>query len=200
MKTVIQVLLAIAIVGLSYVLYESIMKPIRFNKEKKVRYDATIQRLKDIRTCQNAFKSENQKFTGSFDTLIEFIKNGNFKVIKQIGSLDDSLAVAMGKVYRDTVKVPVLDSLFGKNYKIEDLRFVPYADKVMFQLADSILLTGSKVKVPVFECKVHNDVLLHGMNRQLVVNLNAERKRIDKYPGLKVGSLEEANNSAGNWE
>ena len=29
---------------------------------------------------------------------------------------------------------------------------------------------------------------------------NGNRIRINKYPGLKVGSLEEANNGAGNWE
>ena len=29
---------------------------------------------------------------------------------------------------------------------------------------------------------------------------NGERKRLKKYPGLKVGDLKEANNNVGNWE
>jgi len=203
MKTAIQGLLTIVILLLGYALYESIMKPIRFNQERDVRYDATIERLKDIRTCQNAFKSENSKFTADFDSLIDFIKTGNFKVIMQIGSMDDSLAVALGKVRRDTVRVSVLDSLYGdrEDFNIEDIKYVPFTNKQnVFEMGATILLTGSKVRVPVFECKVHNDILLNGLDRQLIINLNAERKRIEKYEGLKVGSLEESNNGAGNWE
>ena len=44
------------------------------------------------------------------------------------------------------------------------------------------------------------DVLLKGMDRQLIVNLNEERKITNRYPGLKVGSIDQPNNNAGNWE
>jgi hypothetical protein len=33
-----------------------------------------------------------------------------------------------------------------------------------------------------------------------VTNYCEEREKITGYPGLKVGSLEEATNNAGNWE
>jgi hypothetical protein len=200
MKTVYQILLLIAIAILSYFIYESVMTPIRFNKEKDKRYNKTIERLKDIRTAQLAFRSENSKFTGSFDTLIDFVKHDSFKVVRQIGSMDDSVAVAKGLVYRDTVKISVLDSIFPKTYPVDSLRFVPYTGGKEFELGAGEITTGSGLTVKVFEAKVHNNVLLKGLDKQLVINLNDLRKKLERYPGLKVGSLTEATNNAGNWE
>jgi hypothetical protein len=200
MKTVYQILLLIAIVILSYFVYESIMSPIRFNRNKDRRYTKTIERLKDIRTAELAYRSENDKFTGSFDTLIDFVKNGEFRVVRQIGSMDDSIAVAKGLVYRDTVRISVQDSLFKVGYSVDSLRFVPFTGGKEFELGAGVLETGSGLAVKVFEAKVHNDVLLHGLNRQLIVNLNDLRKKLERYPGLQVGSLTQATNHAGNWE
>ena len=56
------------------------------------------------------------------------------------------------------------------------------------------------LKVRVFEAKVPYDILLAGMDRQLVINYKETRQKITGYPGLRVGSLEEATNNAGNWE
>lgn len=199
MKTVYQILLAILIVVVGYFVFESIMTPIRFKKEKDNRYEVTIQRLKDVRTAQLAYRSRFNKFTGSFDTLITFLKEGEFKVVKQIGSEDDSVALAQGKVYRDTIKVAVRDSLF-KNYPVDSMRFVPFSGGVQFELAAGELETGSKVKVKVFECKAHNDIILKGLDRQEIININDLQKKLEKYPGLQVGSMTEATNNAGNWE
>lgn len=189
----------IIIAILAYLVYDSIMDPIRFKKEKDKRYEATIQRLEDIRTAELAYRSRFNKFTGSFDTLITFLKEGQFKVVKQIGSEDDSIALAQGKIFRDTILVNVRDSLF-KNYPIDSLRFIPYSGGVQFELAAGDLETGSKIKVRVFECKAHNDVILNGLDHQEIININDLQKKLDKFPGLQVGSMTEATNNAGNWE
>jgi hypothetical protein len=205
MKTAVQIVLAIAIILLGYLLYESVMTPIRFNKEQKLRYDRTIERLKDIRVAQNAYKSEYGEYTGSFDTLINFLKTDSFTIEKIIGTYDldemtEEQALEQGIIDKEVTKIPVLDSLFRDNYPVERLRYVPFTDDAKFEMAAGEVETGSGVTVQVFEAKVHNDVLLHGMNRQLVINFNDERETITGYPGLKVGSLTEANNNAGNWE
>jgi hypothetical protein len=176
------------------------MSPIRFNKEKDKRYNKTIERLKDIRTAQLAYRSENNKFTGSFDTLINFVKTGEFRVVRQIGSMDDSAALAKGLVYRDTITLSVLDSIFKKGYPVDSLRYVPYTGGAQFEMGAGEILTGSGLTVKVFEAKIHNDILLKGLERQLVVNLNDLRRKLERYPGLQVGSLEVATNHAGNWE
>jgi len=41
---------------------------------------------------------------------------------------------------------------------------------------------------------------LRGLDPQLLVNFNADRQQKTGYAGLKVGSLEETTNNAGNWE
>ncbi len=208
MRIVIKILLGVAIIVLGYLVIESIMEPIRFNKEKKKREDATIQNLKDIRTAQVAYKTKYAKYTGSFDTLINFVKFDSFPVVMAIGRISDSLwekgvtekeAIKMGIIIRDTSYVSVLDSIFSTTYLIDSLRFIPYCHEEFF-LAATKIETASKVQVNVFEAHVLNSVLLHGLNKQLIINYSAEREKITGFKGLKVGSLEEATNNAGNWE
>ena len=199
MKTVIQIILFAAICAVAYLVVESVQKPLRFNVQQKIRYDATIQRLKEIRTAQVAFRSEYKEYTRSFDTLIKFLKTDSFKVVKIIGDEDDSASVATGKIFRETIMVSVLDSLFKKGYHVDSLRYVPFTDGVQFEM-DTANLKAGNVIVNVFEAKIHNDILLKGLDPQLLVNFNADRKLKAGYSGLKVGSLTETTNNSGNWE
>ncbi len=209
MKTVIQIALVIAIIALGYFCVESINRPIRFIKHQKIRSNAVIKNLKDIRTAEVAFKSVHDRFTGSFDTLINFVKNDSLKLVKKEGSLSDSLveagwteekALSLGMIKRDTILVSVLDSLFGKRYRIDSLRYVPFTDGEEFVLGSGIVETGSGVKVHVFEAKVHNNVYMNGLEQQEIDNMSDKTLKLERYPGLKVGSLTETNNNAGNWE
>ena len=210
MRTVIQILLFIVAVVLTYLIYQSIQRPIDFEKSKKVRYDATIERLKDIRKAQLAYKDVHGKFTGSFDTLIDFVLHDSVRNVRKIGELTDSMieakisekkAIQMGLLIRDTIKETVLESLFGKDYDATSLRYVPVPDTVAeFTMGQTLIVTGSGITVPVFEAKAHNNLVLRGLDRQLIINLNDQRRTNEKYPGLKVGSLLETVNNAGNWE
>jgi len=200
MKTVryiVQVILLGLIVVLVYFIYTGVMKPINFDKEKDARYEKVIQKLKDIRTAEVAFRSIYGKYTGSFDSLIHFVKTDSFPVEYAEGSLDDSLAVAMGLVIRETYYVPVVDSIFPKGYPVDSLPYVPGANGVKFDLKAGSIETASKVVVQVFEASVLNFDILNGLDRQLIINLNDKMKA---FPGLRVGNVEEANNNAGNWE
>jgi hypothetical protein len=210
MKTVVQVVLLAVVIILAYFLYTSVERPLDFEQAKKERYEATISRLKDIRKAELAYKDVHGKFTGSWDTLITFVKTGKIPLVRKIGMLTDSMieagwtekqALKEGKIIRDTIRVSVLDTIFGKNYKIDEIKFVPIKDTVaQFHLGATWITTGSGIKVPVFEAKVHNNTILVNLDRQQVINLNESRRTNGKYPGLKVGSLEETNNNAGNWE
>ncbi|MDX9882430.1 MAG: hypothetical protein RBS73_10210 [Prolixibacteraceae bacterium] len=210
MKTLIQIVLVIAALFITYLIYSGIQRPIEFEQARKERYDATIAKLKDIRKAELAYKDVYGKFTGSWDTLINFIKTDSLKLVKKYGMLTDSMleaglteskALKLGLIIRDTTKVSVLDSLFGKSYQIEKIKYVPVSDTVAeFHLGATVIQTGSGIKVPVFEAKAHNNTILKNLDRQLVINLNDQRRTNEKYPGLKVGSLTETNNNAGNWE
>ncbi|MBI9053497.1 MAG: hypothetical protein JEY96_06735 [Bacteroidales bacterium] len=208
MKKVIQIVLAILIVVLGYLIWDSIQTPIRFNKEKDTRYTATVQRLMDIRTAQLAYKDEYGKFTASFDTLINFVKTDSMKLIKAVGSIPDELlaqgwteeiAVQEGLITRDTIKFAIIDTLFAAGFNADLLWKVPFTQMDSFEMATADL-NVSKLNVNVFEAKVHNDILLFDLDRQLVVNLNDKMKNMNNYPGVKVGDVVEPNNNAGNWE
>lgn len=210
MRTVIQVLLFIVAVALTYFIYQSIQKPISFERERAARYAATIERLKDIRKAQLAFKDVHGRFTGSWDTLINFVKYDSVRIVRKIGNLTDSMvekglterkAMQMGLIVRDTIRESVISSVFGENFNADQLKVIPVTDTTAyFQLGATVITTGSGIKVPVFEAKAHNNIILRNLDRQLVINLNDQRRVQERYPGLKVGSLVETNNNAGNWE
>src|SRR6056297_3260167 len=158
MKTALRIILAIVIIGLAFTLYKSIQTPIEFRQVKQQRYEATIQKLKDIRKAQLAFKDEHGRFTGSFDTLINFIKSDSLSVVKAIGRIPDSLleagmteqqALREGIISRDTIKVAIKDSLFRTNFKADDLWRVPFTEGDTFQLGASNVESGN-VNVQVF--------------------------------------------------
>ena len=209
-KAVIQVLLIVAAIALTYTIYKSIQRPINFERSKKERYDVTIERLKDIRKAQLAYKDTYSEFTGNWDTLIYFVAHDSIINIRRIGELTDSMieaninekkALELGLIVRDTIKESALESLFGKGYDANQLRYIPVPDtKVEFHLATGAIRTGSGIIVPVFEAKAHNNTILKNLDEQLLISLNGQRRTNKKYPGLQVGSLTETNNSAGNWE
>jgi hypothetical protein len=196
-KYIVQIVLGGLIIILTYLIYSGIMKPINFEKERMARYEKVIDKLKDIRTAQVAYKSVYQKYTGSFDTLISFVKTDSFPVEFKEGSLDDSIAVAKGLIKRYIQYVPVSDSIFPKGYFYDSLRYIPHTAGVQFDLKAGYIVTGSKVTVQVFESNALNFDILNGMNRQLIINRNDLAK---DFKGLRVGNIKEANNNAGNWE
>ncbi|RKD89693.1 hypothetical protein [Mangrovibacterium diazotrophicum] len=210
MKTAIQIVLIVIAIVLGYLIYSSVQRPIDFEKAKKERVEKVVDRLKDIRKAELAYKDVHGEFTGSWDTLINFVETGELPLVKKIGMLTDSMveagwteetAIKKGKIIRDTIKISVIDTLFGKGFDANQLKYVPVPDTVaQFHLGAAIITTGSGIQVPIFEAKVHNNTVLRGLDRQLVINLNDKARTNEKYPGLKVGSLTEANNNAGNWE
>ena len=209
MKTVLQIILTIAIIYLGYLCYDSIKRPIDFQQEYNKRKAKVIERLEEIRDVEVAYKSVYEKYTGSFDTLLNFLRYDSLPLVKKVGSLTDSMlnagmtetkALALGIISRDTIRISAKDSLFKENYVIDSLPYVPFSGGKKFELAAGVVTTGSGVKVHVFECKVPNEVFLKGLDKQEIINLNDRAIKLERYPGLKVGSLEEANNNAGNWE
>ncbi|MFV0365160.1 MAG: hypothetical protein ACK5JS_01485 [Mangrovibacterium sp.] len=211
MKTVIQIILVAAALGLCYLIYESVETPIRFEKAKKERYAEVVDRLKEIRSAEVAYKSVNGEFTGNWDTLIHFVNTGELPLVRKIGMLTDSMieagwdeqkAIKEGKIIRDTLRVAIIDTLFGGSFDASTLRMIPNTDKE-FYLGASEVHTGSGVLIPIFEAAAHNNVILGDLKddyEQEIINLNDKSRTNGKYPGLKVGSLQEANNNAGNWE
>lgn len=209
MKRALSLVLWAIIIVLAYFVIDSPLEQVRFDKEKGLRESAVVQNLIDIRTAQVKYKDKYGSFTAGFDTLISFVKNDSLPNVLKEGYLTDSMietgmteekAIKLGIIIRDTTFVPALTEIFGPDYPIDDLAKVPYTDSDLFEMGAGIVYTGSGVPIKVFEAKVPYEVYMHGLDEQNIDNMRALAFKYEKYPGLKVGSLTEANNNAGNWE
>ena len=223
-------ILPACIVGLTYSLVKSVMEPVEFNKHKDYRSDIAVQRLKDIRDLQVAFKNVNAHYASTMDSLILFYNEGKMKITLQVGSKDDSLAMVntenIKKKYRNlkgdklneklhelylageqnlvfqvSSEVAVKDTLFNDRPGF----VVDSLAFIPFSGGDSVIMTStvkkvSGVNVPLFEAKMPYKSLLRGLDNQLRFNLDAEREDKGHYKGLMVGSIDAPNNNAGNWE
>ncbi len=187
-RNIILIALGVIALVLVYVDYKAIKDPLDFQAEKNRRYAHVIQNLKDIREVEMKYKSKYGKFTGSFDTLMQFIKSDSLLVIKSIGTAPDSLneaqALEQGFIKRDTTYVPVDESVFNDEYlaerkvpfKLDSLPYVPFTN-MAFEIQAGFVERG-RVKVPVF----------------LVV----DAAPFDQYDVLQVGSMKDPSTS-GNW-
>ncbi|MBQ4279766.1 MAG: hypothetical protein IJC16_07425 [Rikenellaceae bacterium] len=204
MKKAIQIVLAVVIVVLAFVVYKQIMTPMKFQEEQDRREKAVIERLKYIRDAQRGFKKANQRYTGSFDTLINFVLNDTLEYEKIIGSDDDSVAVARGQVRREKFRIAAIDTVFGTKKLspdvVKQLPYIPFGNGAQFIMGAGQVTTAADVVVPVFEAKAPYKVFLGDLDQQELINLLDDRRAMDKYKGLKVGDLEQATNDAGNWE
>ena len=211
MKKLFQIILAVAIVGLVYVIYIQISTPIRFDKETKAKKAQVIDRIKDIRTAQRAFKSKYQHFTASFDSLSAFVLTDTLELERKIVDEDDSAAMAMlkksGKKNIEKFKIAVIDTIFAPKkvtrQDVENFRFIPgTGNKAQFIMEAGIITTESKVVIPVVECRAPYKAFLDTVAyRQEVINLiDEEQNNFNRYPGVKFGSMDSGNNEAGNWE
>ena len=211
MKKLFQIILAVAIIALVYVIYVQISTPIQFEADTKAKKALVIERLQDIRTAQRAFKTKYQRFTASFDTLEAFVLNDTLELERKIVDEDDSVAMAMlkksGRKNVEKFKIAVIDTIFApKKLTREDVqafRYIPGTDnKAQFILEAGIITTESKVVIPVVECRAPYKMFLDTIAyRQEVINLiDDEENNFNRYAGLKFGSMDAGNNEAGNWE
>ncbi len=227
MKHVIRITLVIAIAFLAYICVMSIITPIQFDNIRASREKAVIAHLINIRKAQIAFKDQAGYYTASCDTLTDFIKNGKVPVVLKEGTLTDEqlqnglteakalkivrsgnkkeiAANGLEHFRRDTSYVSVYESLFANDLtadQIDQIVVVPFSNGQKFEM-ESASHTNAKsgTVVPLFEARAPYDLYLSDLNRQELINLKDEKKQLDKYPGLKVGSVQEPNNNAGNWE
>ncbi len=206
MKTIIQIVLWIACVGFGYLIYQSVTGPIEFNKVKEERFAKVINKLKDIRKSQEAYKTVNKRYAKDFKSLIKFIDTGNYTITQQ----RDSSYMEFDKTYQidllrevkiiDTLgTVSVKDSLFKSDTRYKNLMDIPNAaNGEKIEMAASIV-EKSGYRAPVFEAKVDKTILLYDQSPTLLAKENAEIG-VDEVNGafITVGSLDEVSTS-GNW-
>lgn len=198
-KGILQIALVIVIIILAYLIYESIMEPVRYNQERNRRREIVINKLKDIRTVQLNYRNVNGEYAASWEKLTDFLINGKLPMVKKISTLPDSLseiseaeAIKRGFIKLDTNYVNALDSLFGhrNNFSIENLSIIPFSDGKKFKLSAGEIEKG-QVKVKVFEVVALNETFLKGLDEDMI--------KKEEKPAIVLGSMTEASQD-GNWE
>jgi len=191
---------------LGYKIYQSINAPIEFNKVRKERFSHVIAKLKDIRDAEEAYKTVNGKYAGSFESLIKFIDTGSYTITTQRDSSFMKFDKAYGiELQQDTVIIDTLgmvkikDSLFKGSDRYKSMMDVPYAQNgEKFELKADVV-DKSGYKAPVFEAKVKKDVVLYDQPKDLVDREKAHQS-VEEVNGdeIKVGSLTDVSTN-GNW-
>ena len=205
-KIGIQSFLWLLIVFFSYKIYSSINSPINFNKVKTERYKKVINRLKEIRTAQIAYKDVNGIYSDNFDSLVSFIENGIFTLIEK----RDSSFLEYNRTYRiDMLKevividtlgtVSVKDSLFKDNDNYKLMSQIPIEGVDEKFTINSQIINKNNYKVPVFEVKVSKNIILYDQDDFLVSQEN-ETISVDGVNGSEIilGSLSDVSVN-GNW-
>lgn len=205
-----QWLVSIALLGaavyLGYSIYDSIMKPIKFNQEKKVRYAKVIEHLKMIRDAEDAHKTITGKYERDGEKLIKFLDTAQFAItnthneVKKVnkGTKWQPIMVEIEVKVTDTTGYESVKDVIFKNRDYTKMLDVPGTD-AQFKITVGYVSKTAGLEVPVFIAKVDKAVILKGLDQHLI---DIEREAIggDQVKGefLSVGSLEEVNTN-GNW-
>ena len=191
---------------LVFAIYNSINAPIEFNMVKNERYLKVIDRLKDIRNAQVAFKSVNGIYSNDFEELVKFVDSAQFTIVQK----RDSSYMQYDRVYRidmlrevivvDTLGyVSVKDSLFSKTDSYKYMASIPIdgIDEKFKLKADIIDKNG--YNVPVFEVRVSKDLILFDQNKDLITQ-EKQTVSVDGVngPDIVLGSLSDVSTN-GNW-
>ena len=210
MKIALQAFLWILSIFFSYQIYNSVMGPINFNKVRDIRYSKVINRLKEIRKAQIAYKDVNGMYSNNFDSLIKFIDQGIFTLIEK----RDSSFLEYDRTYRiDMLKevivvdtlgtVSVKDSLFSDSDDYVNMSKIPVEGiEAEFLINADIIIKNSgsvNYNVPVFEVKIAKDIILHDQNKDLLKQEN-ETISVDGVNGSEIilGSMTNVSIN-GNW-
>lgn len=187
---------------LAYFVFNSIDSEVEFQKVAKERIDENVQKLKDLRQVQIAYKKVNDTYANNFEALIDFLENDSMVIVKAIGETPDSLtdaqALELGIISRDTAYVLAKETVFDEAYlssrngkyplNLTALTNIPYSEELYS--VDAGRVEKGKVMVQVFEISTTYAAVFTG--------IDAENKSYQLGNLLKVGSMDEASIN-GNW-
>ncbi|MBQ7461194.1 MAG: hypothetical protein IJS63_02905 [Bacteroidaceae bacterium] len=230
MKKVINLILGICVVGLIYICWRSIKDTEDFDATVAARESVVKARLMDIRSAEEAYKSQHDGvYCADWNVLIDFVKNGKLPFVKKQGVLTedqmnkglteskaaaivnsgDQAAIAANGLQgfvRDTIWVPLLDSLYkdNKDFVADSLKYIPFSKGDTFEIIACPNTTRSGTIIQVMECNAPDSCFLKGMGKagkRLIYNRAEEASAKGAYAGLKIGDAgNNWNNNAGNWE
>jgi hypothetical protein len=203
-RPIISVVLLLLAVFLGYKIYQGIMGPINFNKEKVKRYSPVIDNLKTIRDAQVAHKEVTGNFAKNPANLVKFIDTAKFAVTKvenivvevNKGTALQPIMVEEEKRVTDTIGFKDVKADFaGRDYK--NMFDVPGTD-ANFDIETGYVEKVQGVKSPVFLVKIAKEKILDGLPRHLIKQEIEALAPEVTGAFISVGSLDDVKTN-GNW-
>ncbi|PIQ60943.1 MAG: hypothetical protein COV99_10075 [Bacteroidetes bacterium CG12_big_fil_rev_8_21_14_0_65_60_17] len=103
-QTALQAVLAIVIVVLAYILYQSITEPYARVERQKELTELTRERMRDVRSALVTYERRNDRFLSTLDSLLMWVKQDSFMIAKA-------------------------DSIFGSDLDVDSLIYSPRTGK-----------------------------------------------------------------------
>lgn len=191
MRLLLNILLILGIAGLAWLLYYNVKEPIAFQAEKTRREGQVVDRLKDIRTAQEIYKTITGTYAPNFDTLNQVLNTQDIPQYKVIGDPDNPNA----EFTVDTIYYDTRDTLMALDINIDSLRYVPFSKGETF-LIDADTLTYQQTLVNVVEVGTPRTTF---MGRFGDKKYSKYDKSYDPNTILKFGNMSSPSLS-GNWE
>lgn len=197
------ILLMALAVYLGIKIYDGIMEPIKFNKEKVAKFAVVVDALKVIRDAEVKYFEVNGTYTKDKQGLIKFIDTAQLALTEtktEIVKENKGGGVIVDKEVRVTDTIgyePVLKYFKGKDYK--NMFKVPGVPNTEFEIEVGEVEKVQGLVVPTFRARTPKKGILEGMNESLIKQeLEAVETNQIKGEYVSVGSLEEVS-TGGNW-
>ncbi|WP_299014068.1 hypothetical protein [uncultured Polaribacter sp.] len=202
LRWIASILLLVLAIFLGFKIYDGIMLPINFNKEKVTKYIPVVNNLKIIRDAQIKHYEVTGTYTEDKEALIQFIDSAQLALTRTQTVIEKvrkggGITVDVEKRVTDTIGYePVIKYFKDRDYK--NMFKVPGTDKT-FELEVSSVEKVTDLEVPVFRARIPKEYILKDMNVSLVKQ-ELEALATDQIKGgyVSVGSLEEVT-TGGNW-
>jgi hypothetical protein len=203
LRWIASILLLFLAIFLGVKIYDGIMQPINFNKDKVKRYSKVVANLKIIRDAEVKYYEANGNYTQDKTLLIKFIDSAKLaltvtKTIVETVNQGGNITAEVERRVIDTIGYePVLKYFKGRGYK--NMFLVPGLKGTEYELEVGTVEKVQGLIVPTFMAKTPKKALLAGMNESLVKQ-ELEIMDTDQIKGeyVSVGSLNEVT-TAGNW-
>jgi hypothetical protein len=197
------VVLLILAIFLGSKIYNGVMEPINFNKNKVKRYSKVVENLKIIRDAELKFFEATGNYTKDKTLLIKFIDSASLALTETNTIVE---TVNRGGGITDEIEVRVIDTIgyervlkYFENKDYKNMFQVPSLNGIEYDLEIGTVEKVQGLIVPTFMSKTPKDALLKGMSASLVKQ-ELEVMASDQIKGeyISVGSLNEVT-TAGNW-
>lgn len=180
---------------LTYWLYKSVKEPIEFHAEADKRKDAVITVLKKLQVAQDVYRMVTGAYASNFDTLSKVLNNGKIEIVKlgedpsDPGNQDKFIRTVSYKAAKDS-----LFSLLNGNINIDSLRYVPFGEGKVFDIAaDTLTYQNALVNVVQVQTRFKDFMGIYADPRY---------QKYDSYydpeKALKFGDMNSPNTN-GNW-